>query len=96
VIAGAGIYFLMIGAVWGYLEGIAREAGLSLLQTGQALSLGLVVSLIGAGAAAYLGLRLGRVWPLIASCVVQTVSWSCLPRWSRAGGSCRCMAWRHT
>lgn len=80
VIAGAGIYFLMIGAVWGYLEGIAREAGLSLLQTGQALSLGLVVSLIGAGAAAYLGLRLGRVWPLIASCVVQTVSLYLLTR----------------
>jgi MFS family permease len=80
VIAGAGIYFLMIGAVWGYLEGIAREAGLTLLQTGQALSLGLVVSLIGAVAAAYLGLRLGRVFPLVSSCVIQTLSLYLLTR----------------
>jgi hypothetical protein len=50
----------MIGAVWGYLEGIARAAGLSLEQTGTALSRGLVVSLLGSGAAAWLGLRFGR------------------------------------
>jgi MFS family permease len=80
VIAGAGIYFLMIGAVWGYLEGIAREAGLTLIQTGQALSLGLLVSLIGAGAAAWLGLRLGRLLPLLASGIVQTVSLYLLTR----------------
>ncbi len=80
VIVGAGIYFLMIGAVWGYLEGIAREAGLTLIQTGQALSLGLVVSLVGAGAAAYLGLRLGRVFPLLASCIIQTLALYLLTR----------------
>lgn len=71
VIAGAGIYFLMIGGVWGYLEGIAREAGLSLAQTGSALSLGLVVSLLGAGAATYIGLRAGRAIPLLVSGAVQ-------------------------
>ena len=49
VVAGTGLYFLMIGAVWGYLEGIARAAGLSLEQTGTALSGGLVVSLLGSG-----------------------------------------------
>ena len=38
VVAGTGLYFLMIGAVWSYLEGIARAAGLSLKQTGTALS----------------------------------------------------------
>ena len=74
VVAGAGIYFLMIGGVWGYLEGIAREAGLTLAQTGQALSLGLLISLAGAGAAAFLGLRLGRAVPLIVSAVVQVIS----------------------
>jgi MFS family permease len=42
VVAGTGLHFLMISAVWGYLEGIARAAGLSLEQTGTALSGGLV------------------------------------------------------
>jgi hypothetical protein len=38
VAAGTRLYFLMIGAVWGYLEGISRAAGLSRKQTGTALS----------------------------------------------------------
>lgn len=80
VAVGAGVYFLMIGGVWGYLEGIAREAGLTLIQTGQALSLGLVISLLGAGAAAYLGLRIGRAVPLIISAVVQVVALYLLTR----------------
>lgn len=74
VTAGAGSYFLMIGGVWGYLEGVAREAGLTLAQTGQALSLGLLVSLLGAGAATVLGLRAGRSLPLVVSAVVQAFS----------------------
>ena len=80
VIAGAGIYFLMIGAVWGYLEGIARDAGISLMQTGEALSVGLAVSLVGAGGAVYIGLRFGRAVPLVASAVVQIVSLFLLTR----------------
>jgi predicted MFS family arabinose efflux permease len=80
VAAGTGLYFLMIGAVWGYLEGIAREAGLSLEQTGTALSTGLVVSLAGSGAATWLGLRFGRARPLIISAVVQVVSLAMLTR----------------
>jgi predicted MFS family arabinose efflux permease len=80
VAAGTGLYFLMIGAVWGYLEGIAREAGLSLEQTGTALSTGLVVSLAGSCAATWLGLRFGRARPLIISAVVQVVSLALLTR----------------
>ncbi len=82
VVAGTGLYFLMIGAVWGYLEGIAREAGMSLEQTGTALSVGLVVSLLGSGAAAWLGLRFGRARPLILSAVVQVISLGLLTRLS--------------
>jgi DHA1 family inner membrane transport protein len=82
VTMGTGLYFLMIGAVWGYLEGIAREAGLSLEQTGTALSSGLVVSLLGSGAATWLGLRFGRARPLIASAVVQVASLALLTRLS--------------
>ena len=67
VVVVTGPYFLMIGAVWGCLEGIAREAGLSLEQTGTALSMGLVVSLLGSGAATWLGLRFGRAAPLLVS-----------------------------
>ena len=82
VAAGTGLYFLMIGAVWGYLEGIARAAGLSLQQTGTALSGGLVVSLLGSGAAAWLGLRFGRVRPLMVSALVQVISLALLTRLS--------------
>jgi predicted MFS family arabinose efflux permease len=80
VAVGTGLYFLMIGAVWGYLEGIAREAGLSLEQTGTALSTGLVVSLLGSGTATWLGLRFGRARPLIVSAVVQVISLALLTR----------------
>ena len=80
VAAGTGLYFLMIGAVWGYLEGIAREAGLSLEQTGTALSTGLVVSLLGSGAATWLGLRFGRARPLMVSAAAQVASLALLTR----------------
>jgi len=80
VAAGAGLYFLMIGAVWGYLEGIAREAGLSLEQTGTALGAGYAVSLLGSGAAAWFGLRFGRSRPLIVSAFVQVTSLALLTR----------------
>ena len=80
VAVGTGLYFLMIGAVWGYLEGIAREAGLSLQQTGTALSTGLVVSLVGSGAATWLGLRFGRAGPLMLSAVAQVASLALLTR----------------
>ena len=80
VAAGTGLYFLMIGAVWGYLEGIAREAGLSLEQTGTALSTGLVVSLLGSGAATWLGLRFGRAGPLMVSAAAQVASLALLTR----------------
>lgn len=87
VTAGAGIYFLMIGGVWGYLEGVAREAGLSLPQTGSALSLGLVVSLLGAGAATYIGLRAGRAIPLLVSGVVQIAALYLLSRLTEFGNT---------
>lgn len=68
---GAGLYFLMIGAVWGYLEGVARGAGLTLEQTGSALSTGLVLSLAGSVAATLIGVRFGRVLPLVVTALFQ-------------------------
>ncbi len=73
-VAGTCLYFLMIGGVWGYIEGVAREAGLTLAQIGTTLSLGLIISIIGPILAAWLGLRLGRVIPLIATALTQLVS----------------------
>ncbi len=64
----------MIGGVWGYLEGIARAAGLTLGETGAALSIGLVISLVGPAIAAWLGLRLGRTLPLMVTAIVQVAS----------------------
>jgi MFS transporter, DHA1 family, inner membrane transport protein len=71
---GTALYFLMIGAVWGYLEEIARAAGLTLSETGAALSIGLVISLVGPAIAAWLGLRLGRTMPLMITALVQVAS----------------------
>ncbi len=73
-VLGCCLYFLMIGAVWGYLEGVARAAGLSLEQTGEALSLGLVVSLLGSAAATLMGVKFGRAGPLIVTGVFQAGS----------------------
>lgn len=77
---GAGLYFLMIGAVWGYLEGVARGAGLTLEQTGSALSAGLVLSLAGSAAAAFIGVRLGRVLPLVLTALFQIAALLLLTR----------------
>ncbi|HEV2271835.1 MAG TPA: MFS transporter [Steroidobacteraceae bacterium] len=77
---GAGLYFLMIGAVWGYLEGVARGAGLTLEQTGSALSAGLVLSLAGSAAAALIGVRFGRILPLAATALFQIVALVLLTR----------------
>jgi MFS family permease len=77
---GAALYFLMIGAVWGYLEGVARSAGLTLEQTGNALSAGLVLSLAGSAAAALIGVRFGRVLPLILTALFQIGSLLLLTR----------------
>jgi predicted MFS family arabinose efflux permease len=74
VLIGTALYFLMIGGVWGYLEGIARAAGLTLSETGAALSIGLVISLVGPAIAAWLGLRLGRTLPLMITGIVQVAS----------------------
>jgi MFS transporter, DHA1 family, inner membrane transport protein len=71
LILGTVLYWLMIGAVWGYLEGVAREAGLTLVQTGEALSIGLVVSLVGSFASAWIGVRFGRALPLIITGIFQ-------------------------
>lgn len=71
---GTALYFLMIGGVWGYIEGIARTAGLTLTQTGAALSIGLLISLLGPAIAAWLGLRHGRRLPLVITAVFQVMS----------------------
>lgn len=71
LIVGTVLYWLMIGAVWGYLEGVARQAGLTLVQTGEALSIGLIVSLIGSFASAWIGVRFGRALPLIITAIFQ-------------------------
>jgi MFS transporter, DHA1 family, inner membrane transport protein len=82
LILGTLLYWLMIGAVWGYLEGVAREAGLTLVQTGEALSMGLVVSLVGSFASAWIGVRFGRALPLIVSALFQIGSLYLLTRLS--------------
>jgi MFS transporter, DHA1 family, inner membrane transport protein len=85
VMLGTVLYWLMIGAVWGYLEGVAREAGLTLAQIGEALSSGLVVSLIGSFASAWIGVRFGRAMPLIITATFQIGCLFLLTRLSHYG-----------
>ena len=71
----------MIGAVWGYLEGIARGELVAAADR-YGVEWGLVVSLLGSSAAAWLGLRFGRVRPLMVSALVQVISLALLIRLS--------------
>ena len=64
-------YFLTIGMVWGYLERIAREYGLSSTAVASSLGIGYVISLFGSLGAAWLGNRLGHALPMIVAGVVQ-------------------------
>jgi predicted MFS family arabinose efflux permease len=66
-----GLYFLTIGAVWGYLERIAIEAGMTLADVGSSLSWGYIISLIGSFGAAWLGVKFGRAWPMTITGIVQ-------------------------
>ncbi len=68
---GTGFYFLTVGAVWGYLERIALEAGMTLAEVGATLSLGYIISLAGSFGAAWMGTRYGRAWPMIVTGAVQ-------------------------
>ena len=70
-IAGTGFYFLTVGAVWAFLERIARDAGLDSEQVSWSLGMGYLISLLGSGAAAWLGMRLGTAKPMLVSGVVQ-------------------------
>jgi MFS transporter, UMF2 family, putative MFS family transporter protein len=70
-VIGTLLYFLMGGAVWGYLAEIAQELGLTLRQTSAALSTGLLVALIGSLTAAKLSLRWGTAIPVLLAAVVQ-------------------------
>lgn len=69
--AGTAFYFLTIGSVWGFLERIAIQAGMHLQEVGASLSLGYLISLLGSFTAAWLGVRLGRAWPLVVSALLQ-------------------------
>ena len=93
---GAGLYFLMIGGVWGYLEGVARAAGLTLEQTGRALSAGLVISLAGSAGATLIGVRFGRVIPLIVTAVFQIAALLLLTRLGRYANPAANFFWINT
>lgn len=60
---------LSIYSLWGLVEGIGVEAGLSLDAIGQALGIGLLGGLPGAALPSLLGHRLGRVPMILAGSV---------------------------
>lgn len=65
---------LSIYSLWGFVEGIGAEAGLSLEAIGQALSIGLLGGLPGAALPSLLGHCLGRVPMILAGSALVLLS----------------------
>ena len=63
-IAALGCYFLGYSGVWPYAERLAIAAGLSASEAGRSVGLGLLAGGLGAGLAAAISTRWGRVVPL--------------------------------
>jgi len=61
------IYFAGLSGLWAFVERIATQQGIDAVTIGKALSFGLVGGGIGAFAAALLGDRFGRLFPLVLS-----------------------------
>jgi predicted MFS family arabinose efflux permease len=81
VVATAG-FALTVGAVWGYLERVAVNAGLEGRQASTAVSVGFLLSLIGSALAAWQGIRLGRIVPLLISGACQCAALVAIARLS--------------
>ena len=56
-----------IASIWAFVERLGSQAGLSMDESGLALTVGSAIGVIGAFFAAYLGLRWGRIKPFVAS-----------------------------
>ncbi|MEH6579509.1 MAG: MFS transporter [Amphritea sp.] len=61
------IYFAGLSGLWAFVERIATGNGIDAVNIGKALSFGLIGGGIGAFAAALLGDRFGRIFPLVLS-----------------------------
>lgn len=61
------IYFAGLSGLWAFVERIATQQGIDAVTIGKALSFGLVGGGLGAFAAALLGDRFGRLFPLVLS-----------------------------
>ena len=58
------IFCVGLGAVWPFIERMGNSAGFSMVEVGNALALSGLLGGLGAGVAALLGLRLGRLLPV--------------------------------
>ncbi|WP_027856570.1 MFS transporter [Marinobacterium jannaschii] len=61
------VYFAGLSGLWAFVERIATQQGIDAVTIGKALSFGLVGGGLGAFAAALLGDRFGRLFPLVLS-----------------------------
>ena len=68
------IFFSGIVGTWAFLEIMGTDKGLPADKVGFALALGMISSAVGAFVAAWLGDRVGRIFPVIAIMVINIIS----------------------
>lgn len=73
-LSGTFAYFVFIGAFWGYIERVGDDAGLSSTSIGDYLAIGLLIGLLGAIMAAYIGGRIGTLKPIALGVIVQVAA----------------------
>ena len=67
------VWYINVGSFWAFVERIGDTAGLASTEIGTALTLGMLVGLLGAGLAAILSDRYGRTWPMAVTIVSHRI-----------------------
>jgi predicted MFS family arabinose efflux permease len=74
LLAAALLLYAGHGAVWTYEERMGVAIGMTVPEVGAALGLASLAGIIGAAAAAILGLRWGRTWPQVIALTVSAAA----------------------
>lgn len=68
------VFSVGLGGVWAFMERIGNSAGFSMVDIGNALAVSGLVGGLGALVAAVLGIRLGRLLPVVFALILQVIT----------------------